>query len=205
MTFPPIVGLRLGLLLNGRLGGECAAHFLVLGRVFVGLRLRVVVVVDAVHIVRIWDVEVKRKRFLCGHGMTHTEHKLQLAALWMLLTSEEHGENIRAEVHARHGVRVRPAQAFGQGETEARVSEVDDLLHFLIGRDGVGRPVERGDNLASLDANEIVPEFDAVAIVVLGDDEGAESSVDVECGFVFVHVYKIAQIMEKAMKIFSIF
>jgi hypothetical protein len=29
----------------------------VLGRVFVGLRLRVVVVVDAVHIVRVWDVE----------------------------------------------------------------------------------------------------------------------------------------------------
>lgn len=51
LSLEPIVGLRL--LLDGRLGGERAAHFLVLGRVFVGLRLRVVVVVDAVHIVRI--------------------------------------------------------------------------------------------------------------------------------------------------------
>jgi hypothetical protein len=136
--------------------------------------------------------------------MTHTEHKLQLATLGMLLTSEEHGENVRAEVHAGHGVRVRPAQALGQREAEARVSEVDDLLHFLIGRDGVGRPVERGDNLASLDADEIVPEFDAVAIVVLGDDESAEGSVDVECGFVFVHVYKVAQITKKARDFFAI-
>lgn len=129
--------------------------------------------------------------------MTHTEHKLQLAALRMLLTSEEHGENVRAEVHAGHGVRVRPAQALGQ-------TKVDDLLHFLVGRDGVGRPVKSGDNLASLDADKIVPEFDAVAIVVLGDDEGAEGSVDVECGFVFVHVYNVAQITEKARDFFAI-
>jgi hypothetical protein len=39
----------------------------VLGRVFVGLRLRVVVVVDAVHVVRIWDVEWKRKDFFMRH------------------------------------------------------------------------------------------------------------------------------------------
>ena len=136
--------------------------------------------------------------------MAHTKHKLQFAALRMLLTSEEHGENVRAEVHAGHGVRVRPAQALGQREAEARVSEVDDLLHFLIGRDGVWRPVEGCDNLASLDADEIVPEFDAVAIVILGDDEGAEGSVDVECGFVFVHVYKIAQITKKARDFFAI-
>jgi hypothetical protein len=50
LPLKPIVGLWL--LLNGRLGGERAAHFLVLGRVFVGLRLRVVVVGDA-HSVRI--------------------------------------------------------------------------------------------------------------------------------------------------------
>ena len=136
--------------------------------------------------------------------MTHTEHKLQLATLGMLIASKEHGENVRAEVHAGHGVRVRPAQALGQRETEARVSEVDDLLHFLIGRDGVGRPVEGRNNLASLDADEIVPEFDAVAIVVLGDDEGAKGSVDVECGFVFVHVYKISQITKKARDFFTI-
>ena len=136
--------------------------------------------------------------------MAHTKHKLQFAALRMLLTSEEHGENVRAEVHAGHGVRVRPAQALGQREAEARVSEVDDLLHFLIGRNGVGRPVEGCDNLASLDADEIVPELDAVAIIVLGDDEGAEGSVDVECGFVFVHVYKVAQITKKARDFFAI-
>ena len=63
LALEPIIGLGLGLLLNGRLGGERAAHFLVLGRVFVGLRLRAVVVVDAVHVVRVWDVERKRKRF----------------------------------------------------------------------------------------------------------------------------------------------
>ena len=74
-------------------------------------------------------------RILCGHSGTHTEHKLQLPALGMLLTSEEHGENVRAEVHAGHGVRVRPAQAFGQREAETRVGKVDDLLHFLIRRD----------------------------------------------------------------------
>ncbi len=143
--------------------------------------------------------------FLCGNGMTHTEHKLQLPALGMLLASEEHGENVRAEVHAGHGVRVRPAQTFGQGEfSENDFPQADDLLHFLIGRDGVGRPVEGCENLASLDADEIVPEFDAVAIVVLRDDEGAEGSVDVECGFVFVHVYRIAQDSEKSMDFFSI-
>jgi len=137
--------------------------------------------------------------------MTHTEHKLQLATLGMLLTSEEHGENVRAEVHAGHGVRVRPAQALGQREAEARVSEVDDLLHFLIRRNGVRRPVEGCDNLASLDADEIVPEFNAVAIVVLGDDEGAEGSVDVECGFVFVHGYRIAEGRKKARIFYDYF
>ena len=137
--------------------------------------------------------------------MTHAEHKLQLPALGMLLASEEHGKNVRAEVHAGHGVRVSPAQTFGQGEfSENDFPQVDDLLHFLIGRDGVGRPVEGSDNLASLDADEIVPEFDAVAIVVFRDDEGAESSVDVECGFVFVHVYRVAQDAEKSMDFFSI-
>lgn len=143
--------------------------------------------------------------FLCSHSVTHTEHKLQLTTLGMLLASKEHGKNIRAEVHAGHGVRVRPAQAFGQGEfSESDFPQVDDLLHFLIRGNGVGRPVERGDNLPSLDADEIVPEFDAVAIVILGDDEGAEGSVDVECGFVFVHVYRLAQITEKARDFFAV-
>jgi hypothetical protein len=63
LALAPIIGLRFGFLLDGRLGGERAAHFLVLGRVFVRLWLRVEVVVGDVHIVRIWDVEVNGKRF----------------------------------------------------------------------------------------------------------------------------------------------
>ena len=53
LALAPIVGLRFGFLLDGRLDGERAAHFLVLAGVFVGLRLRVEVVVDDVHVVRI--------------------------------------------------------------------------------------------------------------------------------------------------------
>ena len=122
----------------------------------------------------------------------------------MLLTSEEHGENVRAEVHAGHGVRVRPAQAFGQREAEARVGKVDDLLHFLIRGDGVGRPVEGSDNLASLDADEIVPEFDAVTIIILRDGEEARGSVDVERGVFFIfHAYRIVEVEGKRKDFFT--
>ena len=63
LTLAPIVGLRFGFLLDGRFDGERAAHVLVLGRVFVGLRLRVEVVVGDVHIFRILGVEGFGKKF----------------------------------------------------------------------------------------------------------------------------------------------
>jgi hypothetical protein len=94
-------------------------------------------------------------------------------------------------------VRVSPTQTIGQ-------TEVDELLNLRIGGRGVGRPAKGCDNLASLDADEIVPEFDAVTVVIFRDDERAEGSVDVELGFVFVHVYKVAQITEKARDFFTI-
>ncbi len=69
LPLEPIVGLRLGFLLDGRLGGERVegGALLVFAGELVGLRLRVVVVVDAVHVVRIWDVEWKRKDFFMRH------------------------------------------------------------------------------------------------------------------------------------------
>ncbi len=127
--------------------------------------------------------------------MAHFFGKNELAIFGMSLTRQVEREKIAAKIHPHNA--TFPTQAFGQ-------AEVDQLLNFLIGRAGVGRPVKSGDNLASLDADEIVPKFDAVAIVVLGDDEGAEGSVDVECGFVFVHVYKVAQITRKTRDFFAI-
>ena len=53
LALAPIVGLRFGFLLDGRFDGERAAHVLVLAGVFVGLRLRIEVVVDDVHVVSI--------------------------------------------------------------------------------------------------------------------------------------------------------
>ena len=63
LALAPIVGLRFGFLLDGRFDRERAAHVLVLGRVFVGLRLRVEVVVGDVHIFRILGVESFGKKF----------------------------------------------------------------------------------------------------------------------------------------------
>ena len=49
------------------------------------------------------------------------------------------------------------------------------------------------DGLASLDADEFVPEFSAVSIEVLRDDERAEGSVDVELSFFIFHGYRIVE------------
>lgn len=147
-------------------------------------------------------LRVSARVFLCGHA--DAKDQFDLSAFGVLVASKVFRQHKTVEVEARERVRVSPTQTFGQVEAEARVSEVDDLLDFLIGRRGVGRPVERGDNLASLDADEIVKEFRAVAVEVFRDDERAEGSVDVECGFVFVHVYKVAQITEKARNFFTI-
>jgi hypothetical protein len=49
-----------------------------------------------------------------------------------------------------------------------------------------------------------VPEFRAVAIEVLRDDERAEGSVDVECGVFIFHAYSITQRTEKARDFFAI-
>ena len=68
LTLAPIVGLRFGFLLDGRFDGERAAHVLVLGRVFVGLRLRVEVVVGDVHIFRILGVESLGKKYTNQEG-----------------------------------------------------------------------------------------------------------------------------------------
>ena len=133
--------------------------------------------------------------FLCGHA--DAKHGFDLPAFGMLVTGQVAREHFAVEVEARERVRVSPAQTIGQ-------AKVDELLNLRIGGRGVGRPVERGDNLASLYADEIVPELVAVSVKVLRDFEDAEGSVDVECGFVFVHVYKVAQITEKARDFFTI-
>jgi hypothetical protein len=209
LTLAPIVGLRFGtrtrivavtlfgvaekdvellrgskVVLVSRFSRERAAHLFVLGRHFVGLRLRVEVVVGDVHIVRIWDVEVNGKEFLCGHA--DAKDQFDLSTICVLVAGQVAREHFAVEVEARERVRVSPTQAIGQ-------AEVDELLNLVIRRRRVGRPRERGDNLASLDADEIVPELDAVTIVVLRDDERAEGSVDVELGFFIFHGYRIAQ------------
>jgi hypothetical protein len=133
--------------------------------------------------------------FLCGHA--DTKHGFDLPAFGMLVTGQVARKHFAVEVKARERVRVSPTQTIGQ-------TEVDELLNLRIGGRGVGRPAKGCDNLASLDADEIVPEFDAVTVVIFRDDERAEGSVDVELGFVFVHVYKVAQITEKARDFFTI-
>jgi len=136
--------------------------------------------------------------FLCGHSVTHTEDQFHVTAtIGMHITSEVTRKHFAVEVEARERVRVSPAQAIGQ-------TEVDELLNLHIGGRGVGRPAEGCDDLASVNAREIVPELDAVTIVVLRDDERAEGSVDVELGFFFFHVYRIAQRTEKARDFFAI-
>ena len=133
--------------------------------------------------------------FLCGHA--NTEHKLQLASIGASLASDESRKHFAVEVEARERMRVSPAQAIGQ-------AEVDELLHLCVRRHRVRRPAKGGDSLARIDADEFVPEFRAVSIEVLRDDERAKGSVDVERGVFIFHVYRIAQRTENARDFFAI-
>ena len=135
-------------------------------------------------------------RNLYGRGR-HTEHKLQLASIGTSLASDESREHLAVEVEARERVRVSPTQAIGQAET-------DELLDLCVRRHRVGRPAKRGDGLARLDADEFVPEFRAIVLTILRDDEGAKGSVDVELCFFIFHVYRIAQRTENARDFFTI-
>jgi len=65
LALVPVIGLRFGFLLDGRFSRERVegGALLVFAGELVGLRVREVGVVDVFHIVRIWDVEVKCKRF----------------------------------------------------------------------------------------------------------------------------------------------
>jgi len=130
-------------------------------------------------------------------GGRHTKHKLQPSSIGASLASEESRKALAVEVEARERMRVSPTQAIGQ-------VEVDEVLNLRVRGDRVGRPAKRGDSLARLDADEFVPELDAVAIVILRDDEGAEGSVDVELGFFIFHAYSIARRTEKARDFFTI-
>jgi hypothetical protein len=133
---------------------------------------------------------------LCWRGRD-TKDQFDLSTIGVLVTGQVAREHFAVEVEARERVRVSPAQTIGQ-------AKVDELLNLRIGGRGVGRPAKGCDNLASLDADEIVPEFDAIAVIILRDDERAKGSVEVELGFVFVHVYKVAQITKKARDFFTI-
>jgi len=144
-------------------------------------------------------LRLSARDFLCGQGGTHTEHKLHIdLASGARFRSDEVCENFAIEVEARERVRVRPTQTIGQ-------AEVDELLHLRIGGRGVGRPAKGCDDLASVNAREIVPELDAIAVIIERDDERAEGSVDVERGVFFIfHTYKIAQIMQNTRDFFTI-
>jgi hypothetical protein len=143
-------------------------------------------------------------RDLYGRGR-YTKNQLQLSSFGARFASDESREHIAVEVEARERVRVSPAQAIGQVELpKDDLSEADELPHLCVRRRRVGRPAEGGDAFASLDACEFVPELDAVAIVILRDDERAKGSVDVELCFFIFHVYRIAQRSEKARDFFTI-
>ena len=135
--------------------------------------------------------------FLCGQGWTHTEHKLQPSSIGTSLASKESCEHFAVEVEARERVRVSPAQAIGQ-------AKVDELLNLCIRGAGVGRPAECGDSLASLDADEFVPQLVTISVEVFRDDESARGSVDDECGVFIFHAYRIAQRTENARDFFTI-
>ena len=133
---------------------------------------------------------------LCWRGRD-TKDQFDLSTIGVLVTGQVAREHFAVEVEARERVRVSPAQTIGQ-------AKVDELLNLRIGGRGVGRPAKGCDNLASLDADEIVPEFDAVTIIILRDDERAEGSVDVELCFFIFHAVSIAQRTEKARDFFTI-
>ena len=124
-------------------------------------------------------------RNLYGRGR-HTKNQLQLASIGASLASDESRKHFAVEVEARERMRVRPAQAIGQ-------AKVDELLNLHIGRRGVGRPAKGCDDLPSVNAREIVPELDAIAVIIVRDDERAEGSVDFELGFFIFHGYRIVE------------
>lgn len=134
--------------------------------------------------------------FLCSHTLT-ARNQDQLAVGFVLHFCDVEGKHFAVEVETRERVRVLPAQALGQAQG-------DDLLNFPVRRAGVRRPVKRGDSLASLDADEFMPELGAVTIKVLRDDEGAEGSIDVERGVFIFHGYRITRRTEKARDFFAI-
>lgn len=134
--------------------------------------------------------------FLCGQA--NAKDQFDLAAFGVFVTRQVAREHLAVKVEARRRVRVSPTQAIRQ-------AEVDDLLHLLIGRDGVRRPVEGLDNLASLDADEIMPKLRAIVFPIFRDDERAEGSVDVERGVFFIfHTYRVARITQNARDFFAI-
>jgi hypothetical protein len=134
--------------------------------------------------------------FLCGQA--NAEDQFDLAAIGMLVAREVFLQHKAIEVEARRRVRVSPTQAIRQ-------AEVDDLLHFLIRGARVGRPVEGCDDLASVNADEVMPKLRAIILPIFRDDERAKGSVDVERGVFFIfHTYNLSQIMEKARDFFTI-
>ncbi len=144
------------------------------------------------------ELRIIARDFLCGQGRTHTEHKLHIdLTSGARFGSDEVRKNFAIEVEARERVRVRPAQAIGQ-------AEVDELLHFYIRRHRVRRPAKRGDHFVSLTTNEVVPKFDAVAIIILRDGKVARGSVDIERGVFVFHTYRIAQGTENTRDFFTI-
>jgi len=137
--------------------------------------------------------------------MTHTEHKLQLATLGMFVASKVLRQRFTVKVKPWRRVRTRPTQTFRKGKAEASIREVDQLLNLRIRGARVGRPVESRNNLASVNADEIVPKLRAIILPIFRDDERAEGSVDVERGVFFIfHTYKIAQITQNARDFFTI-
>ena len=134
--------------------------------------------------------------FLCGQA--NAKDQFDLAAFGVFVTRQVAREHLAVKVKARRRVRVSPTQAIRQ-------TEIDDLLHFLIRGARVRRPVEGLDYLASLDADEIMPELGAIILPIFRDDERAKGSVDVERGVFFIfHTYNLSQIMEKARDFFTI-
>lgn len=134
--------------------------------------------------------------FLCGQA--NAKDQFDLAAFGVFVTRQVAREHLAVKVEARERVRVSPTQAIRQ-------AEVDELLNLCIRRAGVGRPTKGCDNLASLDAREIVPEFSAIVLTILRDDEGAKGSVDVERGVFFIfHTYNLPQIMQNTRDFFTI-
>lgn len=129
------------------------------------------------------------KVFLCGQSRTHTEHKLQFAVTLVdFLARQVEREAIAVEVEARERVRVSPTQTARQVEfSEDHLTKTDELLDLCISRAGVRRPAEGCDNLVGVDVDEIVPELNAIAIIVLRDGEETRGSVEVECGVFVVH------------------